>query len=156
MKPVKAMPEGACAPDRRRRLAAILLLACLSGSTLAQGAGATLEPLDFESNEGYYQLTWQADEPVRLVESSSPDFRAARALYSGTATGHVVSGRPDGTWHYRLESADGARVLSDAATITVRHHSLGRAFAFFGLGAVVFVATLGLIFLVRPHDDERA
>lgn len=149
----KTMPEGGRhALKSLRLLAATGLLASLS--SLAQPV--VLEPRELESNEGYYQLTWRADEPVRLVESPSIDFVDASVLYSGTDTGHVVSGKPDGTWYYRLESVDGSRILSEPATIAVRHHSLERAFLFFAVGAVVFLATLGLIFFTRPDRDERA
>ncbi|HUF73271.1 MAG TPA: hypothetical protein VMR74_10275 [Gammaproteobacteria bacterium] len=150
------LERGRRARKSLQLLAATLLLASLSALAQQQGRPATLEPRDFESNEGYYQLAWQAEEPVRLVESPGRDFVDATVLYSGTDTGHVVSGKPDGIWHYRLESADGNRVLSELATITVRHHSLERALLFFALGVVVFVATLGLIFFVRPDRDERA
>jgi hypothetical protein len=146
--------DGHSSRSRFRSIAAGILLMANSGFATELFA-ATLEPESLESNEGYYQLRWEAEEPIRLVEASSPDFADARALYSGTDTGRVVSGKPDGTWYYRLESVDGARILSSPATITVRHHSLARAFSFFALGAVVFGATLGLILLARPDRDER-
>lgn len=117
---------------------------------------ATLEPAELESNEGYYQLSWDAAESVSLIEAESPDFSDGIVIYSGRDTGHVVSGKPDGVWHYRIEAVDGGDILSDPAVITVRHHSLMRALSFFALGAVVFLATLGLIFLARPGSDERA
>jgi hypothetical protein len=117
---------------------------------------ATLEPVELESNEGYYQLSWDTDEAVNLIEAEIADFSDGVVVYSGLDSGHVVSGKPDGVWFYRLEAADGGGVLSDPAVITVRHHSLARAFSFFALGAVVFLATLGLIFFARPGSDERA
>jgi hypothetical protein len=150
------MPEdGRRALAANRFLAAACLLAC-SCLVPRQGVVAALEPRELESNEGYYQLRWEAEEPVRLVESSSADFADAKILYSGTDTGHVVSGKPDGTWYYRLESADGARILGEPATIAVRHHSLARAFSFFALGAIVFLASLGLILFGGADRDERA
>lgn len=133
--------------------------ACLSLSLLLAAGGlrsATLAPAELESNEGYYQLSWDSDEAVSLIEADSPDFSDGIVIYTGLDSGHVVSGKPDGVWFYRLEAADGGDILSDPAVITVRHHSLGRAFSFFALGAVVFVATLGLIFFARPGSDERA
>ena len=145
--------HGRASGPQSRAIAAGILLTAILGLA-ARATAATLEPESLESNEGYYQLRWEAEEPIRLVEASSPDFADARALYSGTDTGRVVSGKPDGTWYYRLESADGARILSSPATITVRHHSLVRAFSFFALGAVVFCATLGLILFARPDRDE--
>jgi hypothetical protein len=109
-----------------------------------------------ESNEGYYQLSWQSDGPVRLVESPDPDFATARTLYVGADTASFVSGRPDGRWYYRLEAANEPRVISETVAVTVRHHSLGRALGFFALGAVVFLATLGLIVFGSRGRDERA
>lgn len=147
-KPIRAL--GSC-----RLSAAVLLLVMSCAIVPDPGFGATLMPDTLESNEGYYQLSWESEEPIQLVEASSADFSDARVLYTGTDTGRVVSGKPDGTWYYRLESADGARVLSGPATITVRHHSLTKAFSFFALGAIVFAATLGLILFVKPDRDER-
>lgn len=158
------------APPRRRRrrrelrrdacIVRAIAVAILTGGLLAAnivpGVAATLEPAESVSNEGFYQLTWEAQQPVRLVESTNPEFAAAETIYTGSDSGHVVSGKPNGTWYYRLESADGAAILSEVSAITVSHHSLARAFAFFSVGAVVFAATLGLIFLTRPDDDERA
>lgn len=150
------MPDNAIRPFGSCRLCAVILLLFMScGIVPDSGFGATLMPETLESNEGYYQLSWESEEPIRLVESSSADFSDARMLYTGTDTGRVVSGKPDGTWYYRLESADGARVLSAPATITVKHHSLTKAFSFFALGAIVFAATLGLILFVKPDRDER-
>lgn len=132
----------------------VLWLAVCSLATPA--AAATLEADQSESREGYFQLRWEADEPVRLIEATSPDFRDARELYSGSDSARVISGKPDGIWYYRLESAaSDAEILSEPVTVTVRHHSLRRAFAFFVLGAVVFAATLALIFVARPGADER-
>lgn len=150
------MPERTTSTAARGRLANALLLFVSLAGTGGPGVAATLEPAELTSNEGYYQLTWEADEPVRLVESASAGFESAATLYTGSDTGHVISGKPDGTWYYRLESADGGTVLSETSTITVSHHPLGRAFLFFGIGAVVFFSTLGLILFARPGGDERA
>lgn len=147
---------GGRSPEPSWRFAVDLLLVGLAVLSSTEGFGAALEPATLESNEGYYQLRWEAEEPIRLVEASTADFADARVLYTGTDTGHVVSGKPDGVWYYRLESVDGARTLSDPATITVRHHSLLRAFSFFALGVVVFAATLGLILFGGRDQNERA
>jgi hypothetical protein len=131
------------------------LVGLLAGFVAGHSLAATLEPQEFESTEGYYQLTWDAEEAVRLVESTEQDFSSARIVYVGNDSGHVASGKPNGVWYYRLESEDGATVLSETSTIVVRHHSLGRAAAFFALGGVVFLATLALIFIPRDGSNER-
>jgi hypothetical protein len=121
----------------------------------APASAAMLESDQSESNEGYFQLRWEAEEPIRLVEATDPGFRDAAVLYRGSDTASVISGKPDGIWYYRIEAADGGAILTDPITVTVRHHSLQRAFSFFALGAVVFVMTLGLILLARPKAHER-
>lgn len=148
-------------PDRitGKQLVHRLAMTGLMLAALAGGHGtraATLEPEQLESREGYYQLQWAADEPVRLVVANDPEFTTPTTVYSGSDTGHVASGKPNGVWYYRLESADGTRILSNTAQITVRHHSLRRAFTFFALGAAVFLSTLGLIVFARPDGDERS
>ena len=102
------------------------------------------------AHAGFYQLRWQVgDEDVRLVEATNPEFSEARIVYAGPDTARLMSGKPDGQYYYRLEAdaAGDVAVLSDTLMVTVEHHSLGRAFAFFGVGATVFVATLGLIII---------
>lgn len=120
------------------------------------GGAASLETSQELSNEGYYQLSWEADEPVRLVEAPTESFSVPTVLYSGGDSGHVVSGKPDGTWHYRLESLDGSSLLAGPLEVTVSHHSLARAIGFFAVGGVVFAATLALILLPQFRSDERA
>lgn len=132
------------------------LLALIGCAGLLPGiAGAAALEAPAESSEGYYQLRWEADEPIRLVEATSAGFADARTIYTGSDTAHVVSGKPDGVFHYRIETAGGGTVLADPVVVTVRHHSLSRAFSFFALGAVVFLATLGLILFARSAADER-
>ena len=92
---------------------------------------------------------------VELQEADNPDFADASIDYQGPDDASVVSGKPNGTWYYR------ARVIGDqqagpwstAVKVTVAHHPLSRAFMFFGLGVVVFVATLLLV--VRGAERER-
>jgi hypothetical protein len=131
----------------------VLLLSGLSADT---APAASLAVDQTVSREGYYQLRWEAESPVRLVEASSPDFDAARVLYQGSDTARVVSGKPDGTWYYRLEPAAGGAVIGEPIAVTVLHHPLGRALAFFATGAIVFAATLGLILFGRAQADERS
>jgi hypothetical protein len=142
------------APDGRAGPLLALLALTLLGATRA--TAATLEADQYESREGYFQLFWDADESIRLVEAEDPDFDDAVVLYEGNDSGRVISGRPNGVWFYRLESADGNRELAGPISVTVRHHSLVRAFSFFGLGAGVFLATLTLIVSGWMRTHERA
>jgi len=96
---------------------------------------------------GFFQLRWTADGPVELQESRSSDFSMARTIYTGADTARIISGKPDGDWFYRLRPAGAATGAQWTETLRVRvsHHSLGRALAFFAVGAAVFAATLALI-----------
>lgn len=102
---------------------------------------------------GYYQLRWEAgDVETRLVEATDPSFDNARIIYAGPDTARLMSGKPDGDYYYRLESAGAngpprGAAVSNTLKVTVAHHSTTRAFSFFTLGAAVFAATLGLIIL---------
>jgi hypothetical protein len=119
--------------------------AALAQPTKAVGDEIALQSDTAVATAGYFQLTWNAEGPVRLVESNTPDFRNAVTLYTGSDSGRTISGRGDGDLYYRIESAATGAVLGEPLRVTVTHHPLSRALTFFGIGAVVFVATLTLI-----------
>lgn len=138
----------------RPTLALSLLIA--SGPALA-GEALPLAPPALSADSavataGYYRLSWAypdaADSPAfELQESPTADFAAAEIVYHGPDRATTHSGRADGDYHFRVRAlADGsASGWSAPVTVQVRHHSLLRAGLFFALGALVFVATLGLI-----------
>ena len=135
----------------RTTLVQVLLIWCLPPIA----AAGTLTSDTTEATAGFYRLSWQADEPVRLVESRSSNFDESRAVYSGADLARVISGKSDGAWFYRLESIATGAVVAGPTRVIVRHHPLSRALAFFGLGAMVFAATLGLIvFGSRARTDH--
>jgi hypothetical protein len=95
---------------------------------------------------GFFQLTWDSNGPVELQESQDPDFAGAEVVYTGADTARVMSGKADGNWYYRARAAAGHGTdWSEPVKVTVRHHPLARALAFFAVGATVFAATLVLI-----------
>jgi hypothetical protein len=160
-KPGHCRRTSASLVGRRARRAPVLVTcallvvcAALLPDSRAWAQGFTTESL--ESAEGYYQLSWEASGPIRLIESETPDFAAARTVYSGADTARVVSGRPDGRWFYRLEDVASGQPIGDPIAVTVAHHPLDRAIAFFTVGAVVFVATLILIFAGSRAVSARA
>ncbi len=125
----------------------------------AQSAQSTSEPVALKSDTdvataGYFQLSWNADEPIRLVESRSADFANPSTIYTGSDSGRTVSGRRDGELYYRLESAGSGELLGGPLRVTVAHHPLSRALSFFGVGAFVFVATLALIVFGSLRSDQ--
>jgi hypothetical protein len=104
---------------------------------------------------GYYRLAWQppaeADEQAlqyELQESPDGGFEQPVVLYRGPDLATVLSGRDDGLRHYRVRALrDGEPVSpwSETLVVETRHHSPGRALAFFSVGAVIFVSTLVLV-----------
>jgi hypothetical protein len=123
-----------------------LAVSLLPGASNGAEGGLVLESDTEVATAGFFQLSWDAGPgDLRLVEAGDADFQAPRVVYDGTDTARLVSGKPDGDYFYRLESADGPTVLSNTVEVSVRHHSLGRAAAFFAVGAAVFAATLGLV-----------
>lgn len=111
--------------------------------------GASAESPRLEANPqlataGFYQLRWHSARPVELEEAQDPDFSSGRTIYEGSDAARVMSGKPDGVFYYRVRDIDDG-TFSNVVEVTVRHHSVQRAFAFFGLGAVVFTSTLLLV-----------
>lgn len=94
---------------------------------------------------GYFQLRWRADGPVIVQEDTLPGFPSPRVIYRGADHARVLSGKPDGAWYYRARTAGSGSDFGKVLEVTVRHHPIGRALAFFAVGAVVFLVTLAAI-----------
>jgi hypothetical protein len=104
---------------------------------------------------GFYRLNWETEaESFELQEASSPGFENTTTSYSGPDRATVISGKPDGTWYYRVRASTNGQPgpWSNPATVTVAHHSLGRAVMFLSLGFIVFVAIVLTIF--RGKETE--
>jgi hypothetical protein len=111
---------------------------------------------------GYYQLSWSwPDAPTGInyiLEeiSSTKKSNNSRDVYYGPDQASVISGKPNGTYHY-LVSAIGAnhRIVaqSNQLKVVVAHHSLIRAIFIFLLGALVFVAILFVV--MRESAESR-
>jgi len=116
---------------------------------LPQPASATGPQLDSDttlSTAGYFRLTWH-DAPgaeYELQQSRSNSFDDARTLYHGRDQASVISGLADGHYYYRIGNTATGQ-WSKPLEIEVKHHPLTRAFGFFSLGAVMFLATLGVL-----------
>ena len=133
----------------------LLLLATVP--TYASATGVEEFAADTElATSGFFRLTWGlADgQSVELEEASSDAFLNARLRYRGTDQAYFVSGKPDGTYYYRIRLlSDGDPSWVGPVSVEVRHHPLWRAWTFFGLGAFIFVATVWLV-LRRPGVDR--
>lgn len=137
------------------RLSALLLL---GGVLLAAAPVATaVPPLQTDTRvatAGYFRLSWPGEGAADYVlqQGRSADFRDGITIYSGPDEATVLSGLADGDYYYRLRERDG-RHWSDTVSVEVRHHPLSRALGFFTLGAVMFLATLGV--LIRGTRSNR-
>lgn len=128
----------------------LMLLICLLAVTSSHAAG-TIPRLSTDSDTataGYYRLSWETDaEQVELQEANQVSFTTARTYYKGPDRAVVVSGKPDGTWYYRIRAITDGRPAqwSEPIAVMVAHHSLSRALMFLSLGVIVFVATVLMI-----------
>lgn len=130
-----------------------LTLFTVLASLFITAAQAEADPPRLSSNTaiataGFYQLHWQSEAAIiELQESASPDFTEAITLYKGPDQSTLVSGKPDGNWHYRARSvsSEQAGAWSQILQVSVAHHSLSRAGGFFLLGLLVFIGTTILI-----------
>ena len=130
------------------RALAVLAALAVPRAVLALEAPA-LESDREVATAGFYQLTWSGETAAgfELEEATRADFAQARLLYRGPDLATVLSGKPDGDYHYRIRAIDdGTRSdWSAPVHVEVRHHSLARALTFLALGAIVFIATVVLI-----------
>jgi hypothetical protein len=117
-----------------------------------------------DAKAGYYTLQWKlpgadkADNPgpdYELVESGEAGFEHGRIIYRGADVATIISGKPDGTYHYRVRATVG-KVPGDWSrplTVHVAHHPLPHALVYLVVGALVFVATLAVIFWGHKQDE---
>jgi len=69
-------------------------------------------------------------------------------IYDGPDLASVISGKPNGTYRYRVRAIDALHNVvaqSNQIAVVVAHHSLLRAWLIFSLGAFVFVAILVVV-----------
>ena len=147
----------------------LLIVLCLPSALAKAAPSAPLPTPVLQSNTalanaGYYQLKWHlpgGQEPVfELQEAGQRAFEHPQEVYRGRDLASVMSGLPDGQFFYRVRaiSKEGAPgPWSATVHVQVAYLPLSRAFIFFGLGALVFIATL-LVILdgTRRAARERA
>lgn len=108
------------------------------------------------STTGYYTLAWEpADADTRAIAGSIAGFELQERAddgdwstrYVGPDRATTLTGMPNGTYAYRVRALteSSASAWSSETVVEVKHHDLGRAFAFLAVGAAVFLATLALI-----------
>ena len=134
-----------------------LIVMCLLPALVKAAPNAALQPPLLHSNTavataGYYQLKWRLpsrrEAVFELQEAARRTFRDPQQLYRGEDLARVLSGRPNGEYFYRIRaiSQDGTPgPWSKTVHVRVDYLPLSRAFTFFGMGALAFLATLFVI-----------
>lgn len=140
-------PEGAFVRVRFLRILPVctLIFACCVPVAAQSGGGPTLESNTPRSTDGTFQLIWDAGGTDVVLEEVGPDADLGRVIYEGSDESRVISGLPDGEYRYRVRHALEPEAWSEPVVVTVEHHHIGKALAFFSLGALVFVSTIALI-----------
>lgn len=95
---------------------------------------------------GYYKLTWSSsfEESSALEESNDTSFTNPNIFHVHNNNSITLTGRENGTYYYRMR--DSSDEFSNVVHVTVEHHSVEKAFAFFALGLCLFII---LIFVLR-------
>lgn len=136
--------------------AAALAAALLQGPVAWAASGLQASPA--RSTDGVTQLSWDLDgRSAELQRARDPGFDDATTIYRGTDSASLRSGLADGTYYYRVRavpSAGSPGSWSPAVSVEVAHHSARRAWGIFATGAVVFLATLGLILLGGRRESR--
>jgi len=107
------------------------------------------------SNSGSIKLSWGVadsslsayDYIFELQQSPDPGFDSLITRYTGPDLASYVSGLKNGVYHYRVRSIlhEDTSSWSHPIVVTIEHHSLQLAFTLFGLGAIVFIATVVVV-----------
>lgn len=98
------------------------------------------------STAGFFHLQWSAHNYTgnwQLQESQDESLQTFKVIYAGPDLARVISGKSDGIYYYRVATNTAAEPrMSNIIKVTVAHHPLGNAFAFFTIGAFIFLAIL--------------
>lgn len=140
------------------RVRVLLAFVLFCAGTRAQDAGvspAVLSASSGISTDGTLDLAWSGgpdDVASWELEESVVGGSVPVVMDAGPHRASARSGLADGSYAFRVRAVreDGGRgAWSAPVTVEVRHHPLGLAFGFFGVGAFVFLATA--VMVVRGH-----
>ena len=109
---------------------------------------AEIQMTDDGRTAGYATLAWPDAKGDVTLERR--DDGAWTPIYQGPDDATTLTGLHNGTYVYRLRDASGA--VSRPYELTIAHHPLGRALAFFGTGLVMFIVLLALLFRGPSKD----
>jgi len=134
-----------------RNLTALLMLLLAHGAEIGSASATELLMTDSDFGAGYVTLAWPGlgGESFILQEKGGTGWEA---LYKGTSTASTLTGLSNGDYTYRVISDAGR--TTEPLDIRIHHHSLTRAFGFFGTGAVLLLILLAVIFVgVRSRNS---
>ena len=159
----------------KRHLAPLILINALLAQTSFLSAQSPEIPVpQFQgsfpqtSDAGHVRLKWDfRDEALsngaihfELQQAKDPAFEISRTIYTGPDLASFISGLPNGEFHFRVraQTENGSLVSawSQPVLLKVQHHSLQLAFTLFGVGAVVFLATLALVFFGNRRTGKES
>ncbi|PHN06316.1 hypothetical protein [Flavilitoribacter nigricans] len=119
------------------------------------------EPPQFENppenftESGYIKLSWEwipgaesaNGHEFELQQAPDAQFSSSTAIYQGQDFATFLSGLKNGDYYYRVRVKEGGpwSAWSEPTLVRVQHHSLSLAFTLFGLGALVFLLTVGIV-----------
>jgi hypothetical protein len=130
-----------------------LLLLALLASGAASGAPGLRADTEL-SREGYFVLSWEGGAgETWLQQAEDPAFAAASSVRVEGAGSLTLTGFRDGLYHFRVGSE--RQDWSETVSIEVSHHGMGRAWAFFSLGLVLFLALCAAILLGNRRARRR-
>ncbi len=98
---------------------------------------------EFASDTGHVLLSWESDEPVRLIIADNAEFSGAKPLYEGSQTSFFVSGLSNGEYYLRLDGVQGES--SQPAKLNVVHQSLTQAIWLTIIGLIITVGIIATI-----------
>jgi hypothetical protein len=125
--------------------------ALFAAAAPAHAAAPEFSTQQLTSDTGYATLEWTATGNVALMQAATPDFSAARTIYSGPNHANFISGLPNGTYYFALRDGTGAR--SRPLQLTVTHQSLTKALWLTAIGFIVFLSVVAVIF--RGARDDK-
>ncbi|MCG8312573.1 MAG: hypothetical protein MI976_05105 [Pseudomonadales bacterium] len=136
------------------------LLMVVSSSSVVSAAetdAITLQASESLSTAGYFNLSWDKsaqNHDFVLQQASSRGFDSPVEWRLGKTASFSMSGLENGTYYYRVGYWPKPQAWSNVVQVQVQHHSLGKAFAIFSLGALIFLVLVVVILINRKQANR--
>ena len=154
-------------------------MALNSGQCAEKACSLQLEPVEQTTESGYYDLEWKSvgeDVPQKNSSVSQQSTSSSGDNITTAVTLEVsnqkmfnnishkidisyqdsihLTGFSDGVYYIRLLDKSGDQV-SNISQVNVKHHSMGRVWIIFSMGAILFVLLIGYMIAkaFRNQDD---